>query len=669
MAQDQRLGTLLGLQRGLLLQKGLEKKLLLPHAEAVREAHGDHCLVNLDTSKLRTPPLFAYAVREDLMDLLGPKDRVAWLYLAKLHALTGHVLQDPFTLRTGSEMALSLLRSARCRGNISEGDHMSSATAEVALTEIAKLSPARSSSKKGVAESVDFGGLEALCAHEGFGFLASNAFLEVQQQKELRGIPCAPCPDVMRGRCDRLAQRAYFRSSEIYGLPGRLERDEESSVQPERPWQAASWQESLESSCEGVRAVAGTVFCNAAAPKPSLKKLLLTVETLQGCVEFKCEELGVGDWEALSARGPRQMWIPLFQAVLRPKQEECGMMLGFFAHLWPAAVEHLQFLGSICNCRSSFADLLPPPYGCYERPSEKDFDAALVEAIIRRHLKAFDEVPPNKKTRREQNEALREYEARKQQHERCLEECLDGVQTRVVQKWRDCVRALNEVDCQGTMVLSAVDLASELNACFERWWRAYELHEFLDNVESMWEGPWLRLLRLWSAFDPSFRREPPPTNNTTSFHLLEPQASQLAKSPLDELWRTGTPDEQLVLEPPFQPPPRRCPELRLVPSAHCQNIYQEVGTPLQESWRLAHETSLSLFSHDYLPPSMRELLVEALETFQECSVRAWKRVQDAMRGRGRFDALLRACGLHGEPVPLAALSRLTTAKGQLQEAG
>ena len=344
-------------------------------------------------------------------------------------------------------------------------------------------------------------------------------------------------------------------------------------------------------------------------------------------------------------------------------------MLGFFAHQLPAAVEHLQFLGSICNHRNSFADLLPPPYGCYERPCEKDFDAALVEAIIRRHLKKFGESPPVRKTRREQEEALRAYQARKEQFERSLEEGLQRVHARVRQKWTDCARALSVVDCRDRMVLSVRALASELNACFERWWRAFELHEFLDNVESRSGGPWL--LPWWSgtAFDPSFRRAPPPANTTRSFNLSEPQVSHLADSPLDELWKTGTPDEQFVLEPPFQPPPRRCPELRLVPRADCEDIYQEVGTPLQESWRLAHETSLSLFSHDYLPPTMRELLVEALERRQECVVTAWRRVQDAVCGQGRFDALLRACGLHEEPVPLSVLSRLPTAKGQLQEAG
>ena len=339
-------------------------------------------------------------------------------------------------------------------------------------------------------------------------------------------------------------------------------------------------------------------------------------------------------------------------------------MLGFFAHQLPAAVEHLQFLGSICSRRGAFADLLPPPYACYERPCEKDFDPAKIADILRRHLKPFAEEPPIKRTRREQDEASKDYEARKKAHERCLDQSFERLRTRVKEKWTNGVRALKKVDCQDIMVLSVTDLALELNACFECWWRASELHKFLNNVESRWEGRWSS-----TAFDPSFRRAPPPPNIATSFNLSEPQVYRLGPSPLDELWRTGTPNEQFVLEPPFQPPPRDCPELSLVPSAHCQDIYQEVGTPLQESWRLAHQTSLSLFSHNYFPPTMPQLLLEALERRQECTARAWQRIQGAMRGRGRFDALLRACGLHEEPVPLAVLSRLTTAKGQLQKAG
>ena len=235
VAQDQNLGTLVGLQRGLLLQRSHEQKLLLPHAKTLRASSGNHCEVDLDMSELRDPPLFAYSVRADLRELRGPKDRVAWLYLAKLHALTSHVLRDPFTMRTGTETALCLLRSARCRGNLYHGINGSPGdVAERTLQEISRLAPARTSQKAG--ERVDFQRLPALCAHEGLAFLASDAMMEMVEQKQLMGVKgknwFKDCVD----RCGALARRAYVRSSGGFGSARLTVEEETSFVQESRTW-------------------------------------------------------------------------------------------------------------------------------------------------------------------------------------------------------------------------------------------------------------------------------------------------------------------------------------------------------------------------------------------------------------------------------------------------
>ena len=97
-------------------------------------------------------------------------------------------------------------------------------------------------------------------------------------------------------------------------------------------------------------------------------------------------------------------------------------------------------------------------------------------------------------------------------------------------------------------------------------------------------------------------------------------------------------------------------------------IHEELCAPLQESWRLAHQMKMSHISHDYSPPNLREQLEEALELRQDDTEDTWQRVIDALCSPGRFDALMRSCGLFEEPIPLSVLPRLPIVTGQLQQA-
>lgn len=682
VAADQNIGTLVGLQHGLLLEKTYEKKLPLPHSEVLREVNGNHCLVKMNLSELRHPPVFVYSVREDLQELRGQKDRVAWLYLAKLHALTSHVLRDPFTLRTGTETALGLLRSARCRGNLSNGDDVPRFEAERTLQEIARLSPVRQM-KKG-AEGINFQQFHGLCAHEGFAFLACDALQEIQEQKALSGFESNRAPQDCLDRCGSLAQRAYFRSSEIFGLPGRLEAEEEAAAaQPCRPWQPKSWHESL-GGCQEVRDVAFVVFSKTLAPppekRPCLQSFLLTSESLQGCVEFSCEEQSVGTWELMGGSGLRDWWLAFFQAAKRPSKEKCSFMLAYFASRWPQFVAHLQVLASICLRSSDFRGLDPPPYSSYIQPNERDLNANTVQGIIQRHLRPFNEARPRRSTHRQQIQANQEYEARKRGHNRLCAESLQRLQAVVDQKWRETTRRLRALeihDCEDHMVVDALALAGELNGCFERWWRAIELHTFLEKVEhtiQQFGSTSLRNLLPWSSpavwgSCPAETRTPPPPCCRDAFSLSEPLPSELAEHPLDDLWEVGAPDGQFVLEPSFQPPPRRSAELHLARDETCSAIYDELSKPLQESWRLAHDMKLPRISDGCFPATLSDELQAALEARQKETEGAWQRVLEAMHGQGRFDALMRSCGLHEEPAPLFVLSRLLKEEGQLKQAG
>ena len=74
--------------------------------------------VEVDVEELRQPPLFKYTVRRELRILQAQRDRIAWLYLANLHAKTAGLFADPFLGRTGTSMCMDLLRSGQLAGNL-----------------------------------------------------------------------------------------------------------------------------------------------------------------------------------------------------------------------------------------------------------------------------------------------------------------------------------------------------------------------------------------------------------------------------------------------------------------------------------------------------------------------------------------------------------------------
>ena len=117
---DQTIGTLIGLQHGLILVKYpatdyTQRCLLLPHASVSLRTmvNGTHPGVTLQLNKLRNPALFRYTLNSNLKQLQAPTSHAAWFFLAYLHGVTSSMQPDPFTSMTGTEMAMTILQSAR----------------------------------------------------------------------------------------------------------------------------------------------------------------------------------------------------------------------------------------------------------------------------------------------------------------------------------------------------------------------------------------------------------------------------------------------------------------------------------------------------------------------------------------------------------------------------
>jgi hypothetical protein len=135
--EDQSLGTLVGLRSRLILTNQNSSRLIIvPEGNFTWEASAGHTTVRVDKrSIIRT---HSYFIDNQLCRLIDNGSLQSKLVLCYLHALTSSCLPDPFTMRTGTEQALSILNSAA----VKSFDRLTEENVDL-LCRIARISPGR----------------------------------------------------------------------------------------------------------------------------------------------------------------------------------------------------------------------------------------------------------------------------------------------------------------------------------------------------------------------------------------------------------------------------------------------------------------------------------------------------------------------------------------------
>lgn len=117
--QNQDLGCLYGLENKLVLQgavgQGCRTVLVLPYRRVALEKTWQHTRVTIEPPTGSRVKYFTYTLDTHLQALLDSSGLLASLYLAYLHAVTGFMLLDPATNRSGTDVAPRLLRQARMK--------------------------------------------------------------------------------------------------------------------------------------------------------------------------------------------------------------------------------------------------------------------------------------------------------------------------------------------------------------------------------------------------------------------------------------------------------------------------------------------------------------------------------------------------------------------------
>jgi hypothetical protein len=354
------------------------EKLLVPHGtlKITRPKANQHQKVEILTDVPREPPFFIFEVDARLNTLRAGQSILAWLYLAWLHGATSHVLSDHFCRISGTANALRLLQSAHCWSCRPLPDE-----ALTTLNGIAALSPVRKfepQHKKEMQQIKWPEGLDSIAAHDAFIFLAekivadSNRLNFAYPDGKHRELNVST-----KGGVSVLYKRAYFRDC---SERARLE-NEFKDIIGMRNNKAIIFGEEGKWSKETVkltRIVASQCSC---PPKNYYPKKLFKRNTLQGVNENSLFQITVNNL-ILAANNFYDYWLTLFECCLQEnKNTEIIFALSFFAYCSVNAKElfFLQFIAMKDN-KSSIPHA--PAYMHYTSLDQFHYDSTKIKKIL-----------------------------------------------------------------------------------------------------------------------------------------------------------------------------------------------------------------------------------------------------------------------------------------------
>ncbi|KAI6026974.1 hypothetical protein EDC04DRAFT_220473 [Pisolithus marmoratus] len=190
--ENQSAGTLIGLANKLILRpkakladEDNQRLILVPEGDVSFARQGNHVKIAIDISGPASKRFRCqiFRIDTDFGCLVGNASLASNLYRAYLHALTSNPCSvDPLTQRTGTEEALSILRSAACRSFMK----VDTRCAEL-LRRIAELTTRRTwyPERLRCMQSVHWlAGLPVASQHHGF-YLACSSIKEIQEQLQV----------------------------------------------------------------------------------------------------------------------------------------------------------------------------------------------------------------------------------------------------------------------------------------------------------------------------------------------------------------------------------------------------------------------------------------------------------------------------------------------------
>ena len=695
VSESQKINTLFGLEKGLVLSQDIDldleeskikKQIIIPNGKLVlkKEVENEHHLVDIDLETINKSSKFYIYDIDRFLNKLQAQDLInSWLYLAWLHASTSHVLTDPFLGATGTEMALLILQSGNCWST----EKLDSEAKEL-LNSIAQLSPKRQFypkyKKVKILQNSKWPKIvPSIAANELFQHIADK-IIKDSERFDMFSNKKTNMEELFETNYI-LSCRAYHRYKHLYSNSALLMSFYKTLMNPEFLPKIAfdtknEWiHESIKNSrlvMSGNQPISPTFNLNNFFFK--LNEDLKAHET----IDLKRLNLKffyvVSSWNQINfldeGRKLRNIWLGLYLILKREEKSPERILiqklfLSFLAYSFEGEdLEPLLALQQVSNFQSNFQNIEPPNIDEYSTGTGFLFDKTRIENLLTHYFLSLNEFKKNyvktAETLRYSYQVIHDMTKKQKSTE----------YVQVIEEFWKKYGANKKFDLNLDYINSHYNhcFPTVINELFQSWAKNIELSKFLSQVEYIVSN--LRVI----TGQKSLKLEDFSTNSNFEKISLKNKVDYIFdfsqeieyKKEFSKIFTTGflDPNNQykLILKTYSQALKRNQQEFPKLqePRSHpyleeeC-NVRKYLINDLKESWN--HHLKSTIIEISYNDNNVKEWLsfcYQFLEFYSKGSKKIWRSILDSINNRNEILRLLIKAELSPRFIPFNFLSWL-----------
>ncbi|KAJ5735009.1 uncharacterized protein N7483_000134 [Penicillium malachiteum] len=492
--KDQSLDSLIGLSSKLLLGRpgSRERLVLIPEGDLSISKDEGH--VKVDVLWENETQLQAYAIDTQIGYLADNGSLRSKLFLSCLHAVTSSCLPDPLTRKTGTEQALSILRSASLRSFTYLGE------AESRLLEnLASLTPLRQYypvNLRVMQQVIWKRNLPVMSQHPGF----LDAVESIRDQNKRTQFlypdvrhwdPSVPHIDKVLSQRDQIRTSCFrvsgFGAEQHTCTHDQFYRDLKSAPNADAALRSFTISEMICKDISRTRPIVAKEMVN------TLWKLLSTRYAVRGRTrEIQVQRLKYdGEWMLNPEEFLTENWLPIHQLAVSEGQNlnKFRIMtwlaaIAFSGQIEMSVVEIMTYLFQSRDTSINF----PPDRNNFQLHKGFSLNSSVLDAHI---IAAQLSNTPRPQLSQNQNETQHHFDSRVQ---RVIDQNRDNVFDRAVNhfstQWPS--RSLEPLDTNvqpiATSYLNTTQLMDGITQSFNDWMDNWELREYLTEVVTAYQN-------------------------------------------------------------------------------------------------------------------------------------------------------------------------------------
>jgi hypothetical protein len=486
---DQNIGMLVGLRSKIVLRHDCDRTqhriVLIPDGSVQFQRNTDHVAVQIERGS--GSRAHAYSIDDLLCRIVDNGNLQSKLFLSYLYALTSYCISDPLTQRTGTEQALSILRSAAVRSFkvLEQGD-------VDLLLQIASLAPKRSfyPDYLQVMQTVGWNAQLSFLAQDDQLWIAVYDIFAQAQATQFLYPETYLDPPSLNFTQRHLLQRDLIRSStfRVSGFGA-----DEFTVEHDTVYQSRDRGQDTDRARRTF-----TVARSFIEKTPVIREIALAqlYGYLWNQLKMQSSMLGPSPRSppasflyssqllAQTAAVLGQKWCA-FHVTLSglPEREKYQVMMWLSTLAFAQDADMLLIYTMLAfYCIPVLAQVAPPDQINF-KPRNGDHPSSDIEASVRRHFRQFSQCPESNLPRRSQETKARARERRVQEYHLKREQVIEEFVQVLTLQWPCATPHIRQADASSAYINVNAAMA-DITEKWDTWFQNRRLHQYLDDVEA-----------------------------------------------------------------------------------------------------------------------------------------------------------------------------------------